>query len=486
VSSENNPTLGTGLGEHALRLSGRIVAGVGQLLLWILRGVGAVLRPPAVRLGGWLYGRKAPKGGYARESPGGTRILPPDETGMAPLPRWVGMWKDFAATWWFAPLTGVALTLAALAELQPHGRGPVSIAGGFAVATTLPLVWRREYLRPVSAVVLGAFAAGLFSGQQLLITSALAALYTFYSLGRHLDRQSTAVLAVASTLGLLPVYAVSNSLNDIPAIAAILAVIAAIGLGDARRVVETASRTEAAAQERNSETLTRLGEAQREQAVLRERARIARELHDVVAHSVSMIAVQAETAPYTMHDLSPEASEGFKEIAGTAREALVEMRRLLGVLRADARVEQPDTAPQPRLDRLPDLIEKHRGAGGGAAEIAVAGNPRVLSATIELSAYRIVQEALTNARRHAPGSRVRVELTYLPDRLAVRVRDDGGPGGSGATRVFGPEDVGHGGHGGHGLLGMRERATMLGGHFAAGPATHGGFMVEAELPTKTE
>src|SRR5262249_19566773 len=154
------------------------------------------------------------------------------------------------------------------------------------------------------AVVLGAFAASLLSGQQLMITSVLAALYTLYALARHLDRQATAVLTVTTTVGVLVVYLVSYSLRGIPVVATVIAVIAATGLGDARRVVETAERTEAAAQERNSETLSRLVEVRREQAVLRERARIARELHDVVAHSVSMIAVQAETAPYTMRGLS--------------------------------------------------------------------------------------------------------------------------------------------------------------------------------------
>ncbi|TMR05604.1 hypothetical protein ETD83_06030 [Actinomadura soli] len=257
---------------------------------------------------------------------------------------------------------------------------------------------------------------------------------------------------------------------------------------------------------------------------MRERARIARELHDVVAHSVSMIAVQAETAPYTMDNLSPEARAGYTEIAKTAREALVEMRRLLSVLRADAKPE-PDAAnsPQPRLDRLPDLIEQHRGAGGHV-DLAVHGDPRLLSTTVELSAYRIVQEALTNARRHAPGAGVRVDLTFLPDRLAVRVHDSGasGPGPSSQTRVLnrddpasrtavlddpaGPTSVDagktrletpqpgapqeqaglHGSGGGHGLVGMRERATMLGGRFSAGPAAQGGFLVEAELPLSRE
>jgi signal transduction histidine kinase len=363
-----------------------------------------------------------------------------------------------------------------MAELYARNMTLLSLPGGFAVAATVPLVWRREFLHPVAAVALGAFAAAMLSGQLLLVTVAFAALYTLYILGQHLPRQAAGGLAVASVASVLVVYLASNSLNDIPWPAAVIAVIAAIGLGDARRVVETAERTEAEAQERTTETLSQLNAVQREQVILRERARIARELHDVVAHSVSMIAVQAETAPYTIRDISPEAAQGYREIAHTAREALVEMRRLLSVLRADAKAEA-EVTPQPRLDRLPELIEKHRGAGGNA-QISVQGDPRTLSATIELSAYRIVQESLTNARRHAPGANVQVELTYLPDRLAVRVRDNG----HGATLVLNPRSAG----GGHGLLGMQERATMLGGRFSAGPATEGGFMVEAELPFRSE
>ncbi|MGH3242814.1 MAG: sensor histidine kinase, partial [Spirillospora sp.] len=400
---------------------------------------------------------------------------------------------------------------------------PLSLAGGFAVASTLPLGWRRENLRPVAAIVLGAVAAGLLTGEVLLVTTGFAALYTLYALGRQLPRQSTGVLAFGSVVTLAVVYLATSTLGDVPFPAVLIAVLAAIGLGDARRVVESASQTKAEAAERTNETLTRLTVVQREQAVMRERARIARELHDVVAHSVSMIAVQAETAPYTMQNLSPEARAGYTEIAKTAREALVEMRRLLSVLRADAKPE-PDAAnsPQPRLDRLPDLIEQHRGAGGNV-DLAVHGDPRVLSTTVELSAYRIVQEALTNARRHAPGAGVRVDLMFLPDRLAVRVQDDGASGrvgespetmvlnrddpasrtavlddpagptavDAGRTRLETPESSGvqdgqHGPGGGHGLVGMRERATMLGGRFSAGPAVQGGFLVEAELPLTRE
>ncbi|WP_131742615.1 sensor histidine kinase [Actinomadura roseirufa] len=489
---------GPALAHHAWRLSGRIVAGVGQLLLWILTGLGHLLRPLALRLTARLNGtgRRPPAG------PGGVAPpLPPDAT--APLPRWIGAWREFTESWYFAPLTGLALTIAALAELAPRVESPLSLAGGFAVAGTLPLIWRREYLRPVAAVALGAFAASLLTGQMVLVTTTFAALCALYALGRRLPRQSAGVLAAGSGVTVAVVYLATSTLDDVPWPAAFIAVLAAIGLGDARRVVETAGRTEAEAEERTNETLTRLTAVQREQAVMRERARIARELHDVVAHSVSMIAVQAETAPYTMRDLSDEARAGYGEIAKTARDALVEMRRLLSVLRADAKPEpESATAPQPRLDRLPDLIEQHRGAGG-RVDLAVHGDARTLSTTVELSAYRIVQEALTNARRHAPGAEVRVDLTFLPDRLAVTVRDDGasaqtmvlnragaagaaapGPAAAGRTRLESAASAGSGG--GHGLVGMRERATMLGGRFSAGPATEGGFVVAAELPLTRE
>ncbi|MQY07131.1 sensor histidine kinase [Actinomadura macrotermitis] len=479
MSSDDRPdspaptAFGPAIAHHAWRLSGRIVAGVGQLLLWVLTGIGRVLRPLGARIGAKLNGGPPPA---------------PGVTATAPLPRWIHIWVEVADSWYFAPLTGLALTVAALAELAPRVASPLSVPGAFAVAATLPLVWRREYLRPVAAVALAAFAASLLTGQVLLITTTVAALYTLYALGRRLPRQSTGVLAAGSAATVAVVYLSTGTLDDVPWPAAVVAVLAAIGLGDARRVVESAGRTEAAAQERTSETLTQLMAVQREQAVMRERARIARELHDVVAHSVSMIAVQAETAPYTMDELSPQARAGYTEIARTAREALVEMRRLLSVLRADAQPE-PESAPQPRLDRLSELIDQHRGAGG-QVDLAVHGDPRALSTTVELSAYRIVQEALTNARRHAPGAEVKVDLMYLPDRLEVRVRDDGA---AAPTMVLNRERpaartavLDDPAGSGHGLVGMRERATMLGGRFSAGPATEGGFVVEAELPLDRE
>jgi signal transduction histidine kinase len=212
------------------------------------------------------------------------------------------------------------------------------------------------------------------------------------------------------------------------------------------------------------------------QAVLEERARIARELHDVVAHHMSVVALQAEAAPYKIADLPPQARETFRTIRDAAREALAETRRVVGLLRDEA--EAAERVPQPGLDRLDDLVERGRHAGLDVAA-RIVGVPRPLAAGVDLSAYRIVQEALSNAARHAPRSTVRVEVRYGPDRLTVAVADNGDGVPAGAAGDGARADATGGGHG---LVGMRERVTMLGGSLATGPADGGGFVVTAELP----
>ncbi|WP_459708428.1 sensor histidine kinase [Actinophytocola sp. KF-1] len=194
-----------------------------------------------------------------------------------------------------------------------------------------------------------------------------------------------------------------------------------------------------------------------------ERARIARELHDVVAHHISMIAVQAETARLTTPDLTPLGAERFSDIGDRARAGLTEMRRLLGVLREDTD-DAAGRQPQPGLTQLVDLLDDARQTAG--ARLIVSGTPVPLDPGVELAAYRIVQEALTNARRHAPGAAVDVELRYGTE-LRVRIRDNG-PG---------PDHPA-----GHGLAGMRERAAAVGGTLRTGTTAVGGFLVEATLP----
>jgi signal transduction histidine kinase len=215
---------------------------------------------------------------------------------------------------------------------------------------------------------------------------------------------------------------------------------------------------------------TERAEAERaRRAVLEERTRIARELHDVVAHHMSLIAVRAETAPYRLAGLPEPARAEFGSLSEEAREALADMRRLLGVLRHD----QPAAlAPQPRLADLPALVDAARQAGLSVELSAPAALDQVPSG-VGVCAYRIVQESLSNASQHAPGAAVTVSVDR--DSGAVLLRVANGPGGS-----ANPFENEHGP--GHGLTGMRERVALLGGSLSAGPAPDGGFVVSAVLP----
>jgi signal transduction histidine kinase len=210
-------------------------------------------------------------------------------------------------------------------------------------------------------------------------------------------------------------------------------------------------------------------EEQARRAVLEERARIGRELHDVVAHHMSLIAVQAETAPYRVGEIPESVSGEFTAISAAARAALAEMRRLLGVLRND---EEAARTPQPQIDEIDEMITTARNAGI-TVEYTQAGGVESVPQSIGLCAYRIVQEALTNASRHAPGAAVTVELVRNDDALRLEVVN-----GPGRTAAPTDSDAGLG----QGLTGMRERASLLGGALTAAATTDGGFSVTAVLP----
>ncbi|MFF8992454.1 sensor histidine kinase [Streptomyces sp. NPDC014983] len=251
-------------------------------------------------------------------------------------------------------------------------------------------------------------------------------------------------------------------------------VVVALGIavrGRQQARAELVEQTSLTAEERARRTL------------LEERSRIARELHDVVAHHMSVISIQAQVAPHLVERPSPELEENLAGIRQNALEALTELRRVLGVLRS-AHPEDPEgpyglgapgtgaapDAPQPTLARLGTLIENTRAAGLDVSA-EVRGTVRPYTPGVELSAYRIVQEALSNALRHAPGSRVRVEVAHRPDGLHLEVANS--PAGQPVPPSQGA---------GHGLLGMRERAAMLGGRVTAAPTARGGFTVTAFLP----
>ncbi|MFF5273948.1 sensor histidine kinase [Streptomyces sp. NPDC000133] len=240
--------------------------------------------------------------------------------------------------------------------------------------------------------------------------------------------------------------------------------IAAVVIGASLRGLRVA-RTQLVVQEE----LTAVERARR--TLLEERNRIARELHDVVAHHMSVISIQAQVAPHLVENPSDELRENLAGIRQNAVEALTELRHVLGVLRSeDALSKGARHAPQPTLDRLDELLANVRGAGLVVTN-ATTGTPRPLPPGVELSAFRIVQEALSNAMRHAPGAQVRVETAYGTAGLTVRITNTAPDGPAAPSRGMG-----------HGLLGMRERAAMLGGELVTGGTPDGGYEVTAILP----
>jgi signal transduction histidine kinase len=344
------------------------------------------------------------------------------------------------------------LALAAIVEVafRAEDVGSAMIAN---LLATLPIALVRQRLAwAAGAIVLGVVVA--LSGDTALLTVAGAVGLTavVYLFAARYGRRWSVLLV----LPFLANVATPFSGNDarLSGLLLLVVVVAALALGDARR--------------QRGRAVAERDEAQRDQALMEERARIARELHDIVAHHVSMIAVQAETARLTTPDLPEEGKQRFKAIGDTARDSLGELRRLLGVLREDVPGEAERT-PQPGLADLEALVDAAREAGA-QVRLTMIGRAEPLSPGVDLTAYRIAQEALTNARRHAPGADVDVELRYEADTLHLEVRDNG-PGAAAEAN-------------GHGIVGMRERAEMVGGTLRAGPATGGGFAVRADLPIK--
>ncbi|MEV7724337.1 sensor histidine kinase [Streptomyces sp. NPDC087917] len=346
---------------------------------------------------------------------------------------------------------------------------------------TAVLALRRKWTVPMFwlAVATGAYQLALGVQVQTFDLAMLVVLYTVAAASDVSRRMSRLAFGIGLTAA--PLYAVRfgdqvDKGSDTFLFTLFLMVPFALAwvMGDS---VRTRRAYYAQLVERNHR-LEKEREAQAKVAVAAERARIARELHDVVAHNVSVMVVQADGAAYVM-DVAPEqAKEALQTISGTGRQALAEMRRLLGVLRTGEPQDSEDYVPQPDVEQIEVLVEQVR-ASGLTVDFEIEGAPRKLPSGVELTAYRIVQEALTNTRKHGgPDARASVRLVYFDDGLGLLVEDDG----RGAAHEL-YEDGGADGAG-HGLIGMRERIGMVGGTLDAGPRPGGGFRISALLPLK--
>jgi len=365
------------------------------------------------------------------------------------LPRW-------AADGLLALALAIPTSSAAFADPGNGLREPAALVLPLLALSVLPLAARRYFPITVFATTLGAALAlelleGTFQAQ-----GSIVALYT---VAAHSGRRA-ATWAVAATVVAIGVMVLNGPRWEVIASVALLAVYAAAwALGDNMRT----RRAYLQGLEEKADRLERERIANVRRATAEEQARIARELHDVIAHSVSVMVVQAAAAG-DIFDTSPaRAREALASIESTGRTALAEFRRLLGTMRnGDA-----SYAPQPGLSGLDDLAD-HVRAAGIEVDVRVEGASAPLAAGVDLAAYRIVQEALTNTLKHAAATRATVTVRHLVSRIELEVVDDGVAATRGGT--------------GHGIIGMRERASLYGGEIRAEPLATGGFGVFATLP----
>ena len=370
-------------------------------------------------------------------------------------------------------LVALALGIIALLELQSGVfPGPVGVAAVAQLAAIVPVAFRR--VAPLAAIAIST-AAILTSGVAYGLGNSAADVATLlllvYSVGRHTQGRR---LLVGAAFALLFAAEPSIAGQTRPSEWAVNFIIdgGALGLGVALRVQTERSIALAVAADR----ARRMQEATAQAAVHEERTRIARELHDVVAHNVGLIVLQAGGARSVLATNPERARTALRQVEETGRQTLTEMRHLVGILRED---EYEARQPLPRLERLPVLIDEAR-VGGLTVDLAVEGSPVELPAGLELAAYRLIEEALTNVRKHAPTSHVWVRLCYEPDRLRIEVSDDGGPSGAAAAAARHAADPRHG------LIGMRERVQMYGGRMLTRTMPGGGFRIEATLPLSGE
>ncbi|MFE9403924.1 sensor histidine kinase [Streptomyces sp. NPDC006530] len=353
---------------------------------------------------------------------------------------------------------------------RPEGLCPATWADyALTSLAVLPLVWRRRAPVAVTLAVLAAGAAyklTLDGPGQPLPYPGLIALYTVAALSSARKRVSVASLVAAL---ILPSVAL-NTQDAKELMFSFFVFGAAYALG---RLTHVRGAYTAAVEDRAAQ-LERANRIEAEQATARERARIAREMHDILSHAVSIMIVQAESGPVAVRVAPARAEAAFEAISEAGRDAMAQLRRMLGVLREESTPAAP-REPQPGTEALPALIERVSLDGGPSVAYETQGAARPLPPAIGTTVYRIVQEALTNAVKHATASLICVQLAYSTSALTIAVRDDGvGPGAAAGT---GTE---------HGLIGIGERAAAHGGTATAGPGPHGrGFEVRAVIPLAT-
>jgi signal transduction histidine kinase len=357
----------------------------------------------------------------------------------------------------------VVLALAAVVEAWFDSEGTLrALTVPFALAWTLPLLFRRRFpLGAPVAVFLVLVAEALITVDAVTDsqTNTLAILAAFGIAGSHRDVRAG---AVGAAIGYVSLAAIVYR-QTVPVAAVAFMVIFAAATWAIGRAIGLWGQRAADLEERAD----RLQRAHAE-AVAAERATIARELHDVIAHSVSVMTVQAGAARLLFDDDPTRAKESLLAVEETGRQALAEMRRLLGILRGDE--HEGRLAPQPGIADLDALVEHVRGAGL-PVDVLVEGEPRAVPPGVDLAAYRVVQEALTNTLKHAGAARAQVSIRYSETALELAITNNG--------------HVRRNGRSGHGLVGLRERVALYGGTFEAGPRQGGGYAVRATLPLDT-
>lgn len=379
-------------------------------------------------------------------------------------------WQDLGLTL----LVQVATTIPFVVPRDPLDSPATWPAYLLTTLGNVPLVWRRR--APVSAIF-GMVAAGsLYTlamdgpGQPL----PYAPLIGVYTMALLCPARVRITMGVTLT-GLILASVALNTGTARELLFALFVFAAAYALG---RLQYTRQAYTAAIEARAAE-LERANRIEAEQAAARERARIAREMHDILSHAVSIMIVQAEAGPVAVRRAPERAEAAFDAIAETGRDAMAQLRTMLGVLRTDGAAQAAPRTPQPGIEELPGLLERVRGSGPRVS-YERTGAVRALPAALEATVHRVVQEALTNVVKHSGASAVSVRLEYGTESLTVTVTDDGrgpapGPGPGAAA----------GGHGGgHGLIGIRERAAAHGGTAEFGPGPGGlGFSVRIVLVT---